>query len=132
MFLSPRHASEYIIFYLKRSRLKFDLGSRSRGHPDRSCCTSSYASRREKQKETNLTSVSFFNPKLLKKTGHSLKWPLRDLGDLYRGLESKLSYGLSIKVQNNMNQADLNIFEVHMKILNFLPLAYNGRVTKLT
>ena len=69
---------------------------------------------------------------LLTKNIRNLKQPLHDSGDLYRGHMAKLSPGLAIRVQSNINQADLDVFEVHMKIVKFLPLTYNWRVTKLT
>ena len=59
--------------------------SRSRGHPNRSCCVWSDASRREKRNETNRTSESLFTQELLAKQNSAYfeiaskwaRWPLQ-------------------------------------------------------
>ena len=48
-----------------------------------------------------------------------------DLGDLFRGHQSKIAPESSIIVLTNINEVDSDEFELHMKILNFLPLTYN-------
>ena len=85
-----------MFFFLhKRSRSKFDLRSRSRGHPKTSCCLSSDASRQEKRNETNRMSLSFFNRQLLAKTIHDLRQPLTGLRWPHRGHKlNKWCYGL--------------------------------------
>ena len=92
---SHRDASEYILFDPKRSMSKFDLTSKSRGHPKRSCYISSDASRREKRNETKRMSVSLFNRKLLAKKSwleNPSKWPqvtyrVHESNKWYHGLE---------------------------------------------
>ena len=77
--LSRQDASKHTHCDLERLRSKFELRSRSRGDPSRSCDTWFDASWWEKHNETTPTSLSLLNKKLLVKKrlviAIDLRWP---------------------------------------------------------
>ena len=124
---SPQGASKHIHGDFERSGSLFDLRSRSHVDLNRSCCISVDASRQDRHNDTTPMSVALFNRELW-----TCWWPRLTTDDLYEGHRPKFATGSSTLVLYNSIDDKMTESDAYRRNLAFLPLPYNGEVTKLT